>query len=493
MSAARTNPIESVEAPFSRARSHALAAEVALSSIEMIRKRHSDVEDMIEAQGREWARLMLDEHMALRAALEKRVKVSDAEGVERSSARASERQLTTVVGKVTVPRTAYQEPGREDLHPMDGVLNLPREQFSHGIRRMVAKEAARASFDEVVAMVRDYTGSVIAKRQVEQLAVRAAQDFEPFYAQRPAPHDPSSELLVLSTDGKGIVMRHEDLRESTRIAAEKKVNKLETRLTPGEKSNRKRMAQVASVYSVAPWVRSASDVLHEVRPDDVAKRRPAPHDKRVWASVEQSRARARVRVEGGAGALRRQQREGREVGGRAAPRAAQRSQRRSGGAFDSLVGRPEQARCIGARRDRERVRLHRGPHANEAHELRRRLARRAPHRDRGHRRRVPFFSRGVNLQAIDLGGKLLVVWSAGDNGGVRMRVGTPDQLATAPETILLDDHVRDGAYRDESMLVGFELLPFAKSAVLLLGTVEGVYAFLVETDGKLSPLPTRLK
>ena len=28
---------------------------------------------MIEAQGREWARLMLDEHMALRAALEKRV------------------------------------------------------------------------------------------------------------------------------------------------------------------------------------------------------------------------------------------------------------------------------------------------------------------------------------------------------------------------------------------------------------------------------------
>ena len=288
MSAARINPIESAEAPFCRARSHAQATEATLSSIAMIRKRHSDVEDMIEAQGREWARLMLDEHMALRARLEKRVNVSDAEGVERSSARASERQLTTVVGKVTVPRTAYQESGREDLHPMDGVLNLPREMFSHGIRRMVAKEAARASFDEVVEMMRDYTGSVIAKRQVEELAVRAAQDFEPFYAQRPAPHDPSGELLVLSTDGKGIVMRHEDLRESTRLAAEKKVNKLETRLTPGEKSNRKRMAQVAAVYSVAHWMRSASDVLHEVRPDDVAKRRPAPHDKRVWASVEQS-------------------------------------------------------------------------------------------------------------------------------------------------------------------------------------------------------------
>jgi len=58
---------------------------------------------------------------------------------------------------------------------------------------------------------------------------------------------------------------------------------------------------------------------------------------------------------------------------------------------------------------------------------------------------------------------------------------------------ILDDHIRDGAYRDESTLVGFELLPFGKSAVLLLGTVEGVYAFLVDEGGKLSPLPTRVK
>ena len=238
MSAAKANPIESAETPFSRTRAHAAGVETTLSSTEMTRARHSDVEDLIEAQGREWARLMLEEHLALRAALEKPVEVSDAEGVERGSARESERHLTSVVGKVAVPRMAYQAPGREDLHPMDAVLNLPREMFSHGIRRLVAKEAARASFDEVVEMVRDYTGAIVAKRQIEELAVRAAQDFDAFYAQRKAPHDPASELLVLTTDGKGIVMRHEDLRMATRLAAERKVNKLETRLTPGEKSNR---------------------------------------------------------------------------------------------------------------------------------------------------------------------------------------------------------------------------------------------------------------
>ena len=286
MSAKFAEAVAIVEVPFSRARAHGGRVEATLTSSEMIRAAHSEVEALCDTQGREWARLMLEEHLALRAALEKRVDVAGADGVERGSTRDSERHLETVVGTVAVPRTAYQTPGSEDLHPMDAALNLPRELFSHGIRRMVAKEAARASFDEVVEMVRDYSGAAIAKRQVEELAVRAAQDFDEFYAQREPAHEPADDLLVLSTDGKGIVMRHEDLRAATRLAAEKKVNKLETRLTPGEKSNRKRMAQVATVYSVAPWPRTAADLLHTLRDESLEAARPRPHDKRVWASVE---------------------------------------------------------------------------------------------------------------------------------------------------------------------------------------------------------------
>jgi hypothetical protein len=184
-----------------------------------------------------------DARGASRASLEKKTEVVGADGVEHGSSRDSERHLETLVGRVPVPRRAYQAPGTTDLHPMDAALNLPREMFSHGIRRMVAKEAARASFDEVVEIVRDYTGSTIAKRQVEQLAVRAAQDFDAFYQQRASERDPAEDLLVISTDGKGIVKRHEDRREATRVAAEKDVRKLETRLTPGEKSNRKLQAR----------------------------------------------------------------------------------------------------------------------------------------------------------------------------------------------------------------------------------------------------------
>jgi hypothetical protein len=304
MSAQLAVPVPVVDVPFARSRTHATAVEGTLSSNEMIRKRHSDVEEFLDEKGREWARMMYEEHVALRASVEKPVEVMGTDGVKRVSARDSERHLETIFGRVLVPRLSYQAPGSADLHPMDAALNLPREMFSHGIRRMVAKEAARASFDEVVEIVRDYTGSSIGKRHVEELAVRAAVDFDAFYEHRAASRDGGEDLLVISTDGKGVVMRHEDLREGTRKAAEKSVRKLETRLTPGEKSNRKRMAQVATTYSIAHFPRTPADILHTLRDaDEVSAKRPRPTDKRVWASVEKS-SRAVIR-EAFADALRR--------------------------------------------------------------------------------------------------------------------------------------------------------------------------------------------
>jgi hypothetical protein len=274
---------------FERSRVHAAEVEGMLSSGDMVRKSHSDVEELLEAKGREWARLMYEEHLGLRAELERKTHVVGSDGVERESTRASARHLESTLGRVEVPRLAYQAPGSSDLHPLDASLNLPRELYSHGIRRMVAKEASRASFSEVVEMIKDYTGTTIGKRQVEELAVRAAQDFDAFYESRAAARDPSEDLLIISTDGKGVVMRHEDLREATRRAAETSEHKLKTRLSPGEKNNRKRMAQVATVYSIAPFPRTAADIVHSLRDaSEVNTKRPRPTDKRVWASVEKS-------------------------------------------------------------------------------------------------------------------------------------------------------------------------------------------------------------
>ena len=43
-----------------------------------------------------------------------------------------------------------------------------------------------------------------------------------------------------------------DLREATRKAAQNGKHKIQTRLSPGEKHHRKRMATVAAVYEIPP-------------------------------------------------------------------------------------------------------------------------------------------------------------------------------------------------------------------------------------------------
>lgn len=37
-----------------------------------------------------------------------------------------------------------------------------------------------------------------------------------------------------------------------------------------------------------------------------------------------------------------------------------------------------------------------------------------------------------------------------------------------------------------------QLLPFGKHVVLLLATTSGVFAFLLDSEGKLAPLPTNV-
>jgi hypothetical protein len=141
----------------------------------------------------------------------------------------------------------------------------------------------------VVQEIRETTGAAVPKRQVEELTARAAQDFDAFYATRAATIEDTDDLLVMSFDGKGVAMRHDDLRPATRKAAEAGRRKLSTRLTKGEKRNRKRMAQVATIYSLSPQPRTPMDILHDLRPvRDTSTPRPRPMNKRVWASLQQA-------------------------------------------------------------------------------------------------------------------------------------------------------------------------------------------------------------
>lgn len=101
---------------------------------------------------------------------------------------------------------------------------------------------------------------MIGKRQVEDLTVNAAVDIDALYRTRiPAPCT-ADTLLVLSADGKGIVMRPDALRPATQKAAARPTL-FRTRLAAGEKPARKRMATLAAVYDAEPAPRRPHDVI----------------------------------------------------------------------------------------------------------------------------------------------------------------------------------------------------------------------------------------
>ena len=247
---------------------------------------HSQAEDLIERQGREVLRQLLQGWLECRGVGDVGPALAGQDGVQRPQRRLHSRTLESLFGTVQVERLGSSTPGQESLHPLDAELNLPKELYAHALRKKVAVEAARSSFEEVVEVITEHTGAQVPKRQAEELCQRAAQAFDAFYEQRRAqPQDPpaAGSIVVLTTDAKGVPMRKEALRPQTRKAAEASTHKLRTRLSKGEKRHRKRMATVASVYSIAPYVRSADDLVRELAPvrEVRTERRPQPQGKRV--------------------------------------------------------------------------------------------------------------------------------------------------------------------------------------------------------------------
>jgi hypothetical protein len=169
---------------------------------------HAQLEEQLDRRGRELLRRMYQGQLDLRALREQRTAVTDAEGVPHRAVETGHvRGLSTLFGSVQVTQLAYRHRGHANLYAADGLLNLPAERHSHGLRRLAAIEASRGSFDEAAAAIGRRTCTAIGKRQVESLTARAAADVGDFYATRRPPPSAENDLLVVSADGKGIVMR----------------------------------------------------------------------------------------------------------------------------------------------------------------------------------------------------------------------------------------------------------------------------------------------
>ena len=261
----------------------------ALMSDMCMQCEHGDVEELIRREGNEVMRLLLQAYLDKKAADEDiRHDIESVDGVRLNHIRHdTTRTITTLFGNVRETRKGYSQRRQNSVFPMDRALNLADDQYSDGLRFRVAQEAIKGSFDQTGETIKQTTGGSVPKRQCLNVVEDIAQDFDTFYEQKASGEGGETDnLLVITLDGKGIIMRPGSLRECTKKAARKE-QKLNSRLSQGEKKNRKRMAQVAAVYSVKPHVRTASDIMGQSTTEDpVLPFTPPAVNKRVWASVE---------------------------------------------------------------------------------------------------------------------------------------------------------------------------------------------------------------
>ena len=304
--------------PFEQSRTKFGDLLVQLQSTGMMSATHSAVEAMLDVEGRELLRRMAQDQFRLRAVVEpKRLAVVGSEGTPRKEVVENKvRPLDIIFGEVEVLRLAYRAPRKEvgNLMPLDLELNLPPSLFSFGLQRRAAIEIAKSSFESTQEAIKDRTGVVIGKKQLEDMVSEMATDFDLFYAVRSKQAQaglaavfgsPSgirspegldrSKFLVITTDGKGVAVVEEDLREETRKAAQKRREKHEkTDPVPSKPRCRSSTGgpgrpRLSREHRRPRLCRQPEDIIREMRhlqPVEQRPSRPKPEAKRVWASVE---------------------------------------------------------------------------------------------------------------------------------------------------------------------------------------------------------------
>jgi hypothetical protein len=186
------------------------------------------------------------------------------------------RRYVSIFGEFQISRAVYgsREGQKIEWVPLDHRLQLPESDFSYLLQdwdQSLCVEQAFGQARTTVARILDLKQSVDSLEHMNQEMAELATTF---VLNQPTPEE-EGEVLVLSADQKGIVMRR------PADAPAPKAHR-----TKGDKASRKRMATVGTVYSVDRYHRTPDDVVaalfHERSEPST---RPQPQHKEVWASL----------------------------------------------------------------------------------------------------------------------------------------------------------------------------------------------------------------
>ena len=177
---------------------------------------------------------------------------------------------------------AQRETQRQEVVPLDAKLGMPEGNISYLLQKWSGTKCVKESYQESRATLLEILGFAPSVNCLEEMVARAAERAEVYFDEQ-EPVDPATEaeILVATSDCKGVPMRHVDAPRTKRDDDVPRPKR--KRLKKGEKNGQKRMACVGGVYSVAPFRRTAEDVLQEILRKEKQEQRPKPQNKRLRA------------------------------------------------------------------------------------------------------------------------------------------------------------------------------------------------------------------
>ena len=179
------------------------------------------------------------------------------------------RDYFSLFGKFAVPRTCYRTPGEPGLFPLDAQVNLPARCYSYFLQEWMTMFAVEHPFQESTGFFAQLFDLEVAESVLMAVTNEAPQDYEAFYAQRPAPPEESAgALLVVSFDGQGVPMLKEE------------AVKLKAKLGTGEQRQQKKEALVGVSYTVDAKPRSPAALAEVLVDPEAARARQRREDMR---------------------------------------------------------------------------------------------------------------------------------------------------------------------------------------------------------------------
>ena len=208
-----------------------------------------------------------------------------------------DKRYLSIFGELIISRFVYgtREGQAIECVPLDGALGLPAGENSYVLEDWLERLCVKEAFGEAVSDLRAWLGTTVSVRTAEGINRNLATYSEGYRISQgmPSPEE-DEEILVVGADGKGVPMRRpleQRLREEG-ATPQSTVAETPPRTSPEEggssrRTGKKQMAYVGVVYSIAPFVRTAEDVIDELRRRKRSPDRPSPIGKHLRAQMTQ--------------------------------------------------------------------------------------------------------------------------------------------------------------------------------------------------------------